>query len=462
MRIALLVPAKISIVGSLTHYYRYITMNLIRIITLATILTIGLLNLVHATQLVFQFGNSRPIVNQINNHIQVNSPLAYSEQLSYGFEFESNNNALFEQHAFIATQPVYFSVLLPEGNYAVELVFGSEQQASSNTIKVESRRVQINQLALAKGKSTRQQFLVNVRRPQIDAQQAIVIKPREQGYLNWDNKLTLEFAAKTAVQTISISKVSDVTTVFLAGDSTVTDQEEAPWASWGQMLPQYLDDTVVIANYAESGESLTSFKQSKRWTKILSLLQQGDYIFIQFAHNDEKLKGAGIGPWLSYTDLLNEFVQASRAKGGIPVLVTPVQRRFFNADGSLKPTHGEFPDAMRAVASKLQVPLIDLTKMTTTLYEVWGDEPSRKAFVQYPANTFPNQTKKLADNTHFNTFGANEIALCVLQGISDVGLALQQAIKPKVLPYNPAKPNSYQLWTLPMSERFAAVKPDGS
>ena len=433
-----------------------------RIISLSTFVIISLLSQAKASALIFNFGTQHNQTNaeQVDNTTHINSAISYSEQQSYGFDFDSGSHVDFAEQGFIANKPVYFSMSLPEGNYRLEVVIGSPKQDSVSTIKVESRRVLLNQLALNKGENSKERFLVNLRNPQIDDQQAIAIKPREATYLNWDNKLTLEFAALSAIQQIKLSKVNNVTTIFLAGDSTVTDQEQAPWASWGQMLTQYLDDSVVVANYAESGESLTSFKQSKRLAKILSLMQSDDYIFIEFAHNDEKLKGEGIGPWTSYSDLLREYVVASRAKGGIPVLVTPTQRRLFNADGTLKPTHGDFPDAMRAVATELKVPLIDVTKMSTAMYQAWGDELSRKAFVQYPANTFPNQTSKLNDNTHFNTFGANEIALCILQGIVDRGLKLQKAIKTDVLPYNPAKPNDYQNWTLPMSERFAKVKPD--
>ena len=250
--------------------------------------------------------------------------------------------------------------------------------------------------------------------------------------------------------------------VYLAGDSTVTDQDVEPWASWGQFITNYFDDTVVVANYAYSGSSLSSFKTANRLKKILSQIKKGDYLFVEFGHNDEKIKGAGNGPWESYSDLLTEFVKSAKDKGAIPVLVTPTQRRFFNENGTLKVTHGEFPDAMRAVAKKNNIALIDITKMTTTLYETWGDEVSRKAFVQYPANTFPGQEKALDDNTHFNSFGANEIALCVIKGIRELDIPLQKQIKKETPDYNPNQPNYISSWTLPMSARFEIAKPDGN
>ncbi|WNH10736.1 hypothetical protein [Thalassobellus suaedae] len=144
------------------------------------------------------------------------------------------------------------------------------------------------------------------------------------------------------------------------------------------------------------------------------------------------------------------------------MLVTPTQRRAFNKNGTLKPTHGDFPDAMRKVAKEMQVPLIDVTKMTTYMYESWGVEPSRKAFVQYPALTFPRQIKALEDNTHFNSFGANEIAKSVVQGIKDLNLELAKYLKPNIPDYNPKKPDNISDWTVPMSSRFEIKKPDGN
>lgn len=235
-----------------------------------------------------------------------------------------------------------------------------------------------------------------------------------------------------------------------------------PWGSWGQYFPNYLTTDVSVANYACSGLALSSFKSGNRLEKILYLMQPGDYLFIEFGHNDEKAKGEGKGAWGQYTALLKEFVSRAREKGGIPVLITPTQRRRFNADGTLEPTHGEFPDAMRKVAEEMKVPLIDVTNMTTSMYESWGEELSKKAFVFYPANTFPNQEKVLADNTHFCSFGANEVAKCVVQGIRDLNLDIAKNIKATVPKYDPKKPSQPAEWALPASVRIETTKPDGN
>lgn len=382
---------------------------------------------------------------------------------NYSFDLGTAQMVHFEENAFTSNSPVYFSIKLPEGNYKVDVVLGSNDKDSRTTVKAESRRLMLDQVAVPAGESKTEIFTINVRAVnEENGQRDINLKSREEDDLNWDHKLTLEFLGEIAVKSISIEEADDVTNIFLAGDSTVTDQDLEPWGSWGQMITRYLTPEVVVANYAASGLSLNSFRGGKRLEKILSLMKPGDYLFIEFGHNDQKEKGEGIGPWQSYTKSLIEYIEGAREKGGIPVLVTPTQRRLFANDNKLKSTHGDYPDAMRKVAQDYDVPLIDITNMTTQMYESWGDDLSRKAFVQYPANTFPGQDKKLEDNTHFNSFGANEIALAVLQGIRTSNLNLKESIKPEAPAYDPAKPNQPSAWTTPMSSRFENAKPDGN
>ncbi len=394
--------------------------------------------------------------------IIIDYSVQYDSETGYGFDFNTSQNVQIKGNNFSAIKPTYFSIKLPEGNYSIKVTMGSSEKATNITIKAESRRIILAELSIPKGKEISKTFNVNVRSPKIDPNYSITLKERELSDLNWDDKLSLEFLGIVAIHKIEIIPISKITTLFLAGDSTVTDQDIEPWASWGQCIIQYFDTAIVVANYAFSGASLSSFKSSGRLKKIERLIQPGDYMIIEFGHNDEKIKGEENGPWRSYSDLLTEFIQMAKLKGAIPILITPTQRRFFNENGTLKVTHGEFPDAMRAVATKNNVSLIDITKMSTDLYEAWGDIPSRKAFVQYPANTFPSQTNILDDNTHFNSFGANEIARCVIEGIQKLPIQLKQHILPSVTTYNAKQPNMFSNWTLPMSSRFEAIKPDGN
>lgn len=407
---------------------------------------------------LFYFGSKR----KSQKGTLIDSQLIYDSKRSYGFDSNTAQNIKINTTAFTAEKPTYFSVAVPEGNYRIEVTMGSKEKASNVTIKAESRRLMLNQFSIKKGSQVTRTFNVNVRNAKIDATTNISLKDREKDTFNWDNKLTLEFLGTVSIQSIKIIPDENLSVVYLAGDSTVTDQDVEPWASWGQFITNYFDDKVVVANYAVSGSALSSFKGSNRLKKISALLKSGDYLFIEFGHNDEKLKGPENTAWESYSKYLSEFIETARKKGAIPVLVTPTQRRSFNPDGTLKPTHGDFPDAMRAVAKKMNVPLIDITEMTTQLYEKWGDGTSRKAFVQYPANTFPGQEKALEDNTHFNSFGANEIALCVIKGIRELELPLKKYITKETPAYDPKKPNYISTWTLPMSIRFEIVKPDGN
>lgn len=407
---------------------------------------------------LFYFGSAQ----KSNKGTAITTPLLYNGATGYGFDLNSASNITFSPNTFLAEKPSYFSVKLPEGNYQVEVTLGNEKAASNVTIKAESRRLMLKELPIKKGEKIIKVFNVNIRSVKIDETNSISIKDREKDDLNWDDKLTLEFLGNVAVQSIKITPMNNLNVVYLSGDSTVTDQDIEPWASWGQFITNYFDQNVVIANYAVSGSALSSFKATNRLKKIMSVIKPGDYLIVEFGHNDEKLKGEENGPWKSYSDFLSEYVQLAKAKGAFPILVTPTQRRFFNTDGSLKATHGDFPDAMRSVAKKTNVPLIDITQMTTTLYEKWGDEPSRKAFVQYPANTFPGQDKPLEDNTHFNSFGANEIALCVTKGIRDLDIPLKKFLTKETPLYDPKNPNYISSWTLPMSTRFEIVKPEGN
>ncbi|MBO0324061.1 rhamnogalacturonan acetylesterase [Muricauda sp. CAU 1633] len=395
------------------------------------------------------------------NAISIRNPITFNGNLGYGFDYESGKDVAFKRDYITSKSSIYFSIQLPEGNYKVNVVLGGKKCANT-TIKAESRRLMLQEVESNKEDELHYSFVVNVRSPQINEERAIAIKDRDKGQLNWDDKLTLEFSGIPAIKSIEITPANGIKTIFLAGDSTVTDQDVEPWASWGQFFTNYLNDDIVVANFAESGSSLPAFKNVLRLEKIMTTMKSGDYLFVEFGHNDEKIKGEGNGAWGLYTDLLAEYVDTFRDKGGKVVLLTPTERRHFDSDGNLKHTHGDFPDAMREVASRLKVPLIDLTVMTRSMYENWGVTDSKKALVHYPENTFPGQDKKLEDDTHFNSFGANEIAKCVVQGIKDLDLELVKFLKPNIPTYNPQKPDNFSDWTLPMSTRFEVEKPDGN
>ena len=362
--------------------------------------------------------------------------------------------------ACTADKPFFFSLAVPDGDYRVSITLGGKQ-ASDTTVRAESRRLLIKNLDLAPGAAQTSDFTVNVRTPTISTtNQQVRLKPREIGALDWDNKLTLEFnGTHPALRSLTITPVRDVPTWYLAGDSTVVDQDKEPWAAWGQMLPAFFGPGLAIANNAESGETTKSFVGERRMDKIMSTIKPGDFLAIQFAHNDQK---AGAVSLPDYKALLKSFVAQARAKGATPILVTAMNRRSFDETGHIKQTLGDYPQTTRDVAVEDKVALIDLNAMSKTLYESLGDAGTLKAFVHYPANTFPGQDKALADDTHFNGYGAYELARCIVQSIKDQHLPLAAYLRKDIPAYNPAQPDNVADWHLPMSPAIDTTKPYGN
>lgn len=191
-------------------------------------------------------------------------------------------------------------------------------------------------------------------------------------------------------------------------------------------------------------------------------MKSGDYLFIEFGHNDQKQKGEGVGPFTTYKRDLKYYISEVRKKGGIPVLVTSMNRRSFDSTGKVVNTLGDYPAAVRQTAAEENVALIDLNNMSKTLYEAWGPDKSQSAFVIYPANTFPGQDKELKDNTHFNPYGAYEIARCIAKGITDNKLGIARCLKKEYLTFDPAHPDDLQKWYWPLSPSQNVTKPDGN
>jgi len=365
---------------------------------------------------------------------------------------------------FVASQkPFYFSVQLPEGHYRVTLTLGGNAEGSSTTVKAESRRLMFENINTEADKTVTKTIIVDLRTPRINDSTKIKLKPRELKYINWDNKLTLEFAGeKPCVSAIEIQKADELPTIFLAGNSTVTDQEYEPWASWGQMFPNFLKANVVVANFAESGETLLAFKHENRLKKILSLMKKGDYLFMEFAHNDQKPGGNHLDPFTTYKAELKFYIAEAKKKGGIPVLVTSTNRRRFDADGKIINTLEDFPAAMRQLAAEDHVLLIDLNAMSKDLYEALGPETSKKAFVHYPANSYPGQTQALADDTHFNPYGAYELAKCIVKSIVENNLPMKIYVRDDWKNFDPKHPDSLTDFHWYDSPSVDVLKPDGN
>jgi len=402
---------------------------------------------------------------------QVLPSATYFTERGYGFDFNTTVTTVdrkgkdaLKGDFVTSNKPFYFSVDLPEGNYNVTVTLGDQKKPTSTMVKAESRRLLLEKTDTKAGQFVTQTFTVNIKSRRINDTLTVGLKPRETSKLDWDDKLTLEFnGTNTCLAALEITPAPTATTVFLAGNSTVVNQEDEPWASWGQIIPRFFKPGVAVANHAESGLSLGSFLGSRRLTKVLSVMKPGDYLFVEFGHNDQKEKGPNDGAYKSYTERLQLFVREAKQKGGIPVIVTSTARRNFDeATGKNVNSLGDYPDAARKVAQQEGVALIDLNAMTTTLYETLGVEDSKKALVHYPANTYPGQDKPLADNTHFNTYGAYEIAKCVVEGIKANKLGLVQYLRPDVPPFDPTHPDALAKWNWLESPHNTVVKPDGN
>ena len=400
----------------------------------------------------FVFGSGK----SASGYTRVSASIFYSKESGYGFEGgtaiqcfeETDKNA----SAYCASdKPFYFSVAVPEGNYRVTVIFGSKNSATDSTVKAELRRLMLEKVATKAGEFIKKSFIVNVRTPQFPGGE-VKLKEREKTseWWAWDEKLTLEFnGAKPSISRIEIEKIENIPTVYLLGDSTVCDQPGEPYASWGQMLTAFFKPEIAVANHAESGESLKSSFGAKRLDKVASLLKKGDYVFIQFGHNDEKEKGEGVGAFTTYKASLKKYVKAVRAKGGIPVLITPMHRRTFDAAGKITNSHGDYPEAVRQAAKEENVALIDLNAMSRDFYEALGKEKSGSAF-------------KEGDGTHHNNYGAYELAKMVVEGVKTSKLSAAKYLRKDIAPFNSSRPDPVEAFAVPASPTAPAAKPLGN
>ncbi|MBP1530981.1 MAG: rhamnogalacturonan acetylesterase [Bacteroidaceae bacterium] len=358
----------------------------------------------------------------------------------------------------------YVSVQVPDGNYRVTATLGHKRWAGSTTVRAESRRLFIENEPTRKGEIKKIAFLVNKRNPRINEKESVRIKERERTKLNWDDLLTFEITGdRQAVQQITIEPDTVAPTVFLCGNSTVVDQDDEPWASWGQMITRWFNDSVCFCNLAESGETASTFISVGRLKKGLSMMKPGDYIIMEFGHNDQKQKFPGAGAYYNFATALKTFVDEARRRGATPIFITPTQRRMFDDKGHIRETHADYPEAMAWVAEHEGCQLIDLHQMTRTLFEAMGVEGSKRAFVHYPAGSYPGQTKAFADNTHFNPYGAYQIAKCVIEGLIEKQVPFARYLRPEYpRGYNPAHPDDISLFHWTDSKHIDLVKPDGN
>jgi lysophospholipase L1-like esterase len=212
------------------------------------------------------------------------------------------------------------------------------------------------------------------------------------------------------------------TTVYTIGDSTMAnkkDPDRNPEHGWAQVLQPFFKENIIVENKAVNGRSTKSFINEKRWDSIYNKLKKGDYVFIEFGHNDEKIEDSTryTNPHTTYRYNLIRFVKESREKGAIPILLTSIARRNFNEKGVLVPTHGDYPLETRLVAQEYKVPFIDLEYFTEQLEQSYGPEKSKQLHLHFKAGENAYYDKDKADDTHLSLLGATKIAQIVVDQI---------------------------------------------
>ena len=229
--------------------------------------------------------------------------------------------------------------------------------------------------------------------------------------------------------------------VYLIGDSTMSIKQVKayPETGWGMPFAAFFDETVTVDNRAQNGRSTKSFLAENRWQPVASDLHEGDYVFIQFGHNDEVPTKTNYTPEADFKANLTRFVSETRSRKGQPVLLTPVARRKFDAAGKVEETHAAYAELVRAVARETNTPLIDLDLRSQALLQQFGVENSKLLFNYLAPGEHPNYPDGREDNTHFNELGARRMAELVLADIRALKLGLadhlaQGAVKKAVDP----------------------------
>lgn len=374
---------------------------------------------------------------------QITPASSYSKETGYGFEPGALPAAV-GADALGADKPFYFSVAEPEGNYKVTVTFGSAAAPSDNTVKAELRRLMLEKIHTDAGQSVTRSFIVNVRIPEYPGGRVRLKAPREttQEARAWDDKLTIEFNhddANSAVSKVEIEKV-DVPTIYILGDSTVCDQSGETFNSWGQMLTRWFDTGIAIANHAESGETLASSIGEKRFAKVYSLLKPGDYVFMQFAHND--MKSTAPNALETYKTTYAQVIGEIRAKGATPVLVAAMER----SSGVNTDTLKGYPAAALEVATAQKAASIDLHTMSQVFYRALGADV-KKAFND--------------GVTHHNNYGSYELSKMIVMGIKADKLDIAKYIVPDFKDFDPSKPDPMATFKMALSAGRTGERPLG-
>ncbi|MEO6094477.1 MAG: GDSL-type esterase/lipase family protein [Fibrobacteria bacterium] len=359
----------------------------------------------------------------------VNPSQVYSSAAGFGFEKSGvtcESKGTDALTGDFCTGAFMFSVKIPQGNYNLTVHFGDPSGTSETTVEAENRRLLFDRITTASGQLANRTITVNRREAKsIDGSVTMTLKDRELGYRTWDEKLTILITGrKSAVAGLELTKVDNAITWYLCGNSTVVDQLDEGWAAWGQYIPYFLKTGVSIANYAESGLTAPGFLSMKRLTKLLTEAKPGDFVSVEFGHNDQKNSGDVSG----YPNNLKTFVTQIKAKGCIPIFVTPTARE---GDGNPKTSIGGLAEVMRTQAKALDVAMIDLNAMVIQLMQAYGTANAHKMYM---------------DGTHFTEIGGYELGRCVAKGVKELNNTMTPFLTEGAV-FDPAKPDPVDFLT---------------
>ena len=419
---------------------------------LSAVALLGAFTLVDAAEnYKFDFGEG-PVAA---GYTQVKANTKYSDSQGYGFESGtvSSVDRLWDDDLttdfLTAKGDMVFSVALPQGNYEVTFILGDGENESETTVWAENRKLMLDRITLAGGVFSRQ--TVSLRRMEtrsMDGSVTMSIKDREKDYRTWDKKLTFVISGKApAVAGIEIKRNDNVTTLWLCGNSTVVDQITAPWAGWGQMAPGFFKSSLAIANYAESGLTASGFYSMKRLAKILAEVKKGDFVTVQFAHNDQKNQN----DVNNYEATLTKYANEIKAKGATPLFVTSTARQ---NETDPKTAVGGLPERMRALGKKLGVTVLDLNQHSITLGKALGG--NKEKMYMYTAS----------DKTHFCEYGAYELARANIEEIKAKVPELAKHLRDDHEAFDSSKPDPLDVLTwakTPITEGgLIQVEPESS
>ncbi|OMI09928.1 carbohydrate esterase [Bacillus swezeyi] len=354
----------------------------------------------------------------------VSARAGYDPDKGYGFDDASKVSCTDRgtddplRSDFCTSDGTSFSLDLPNGTYEVKIITGDALQKTNMDVRANGM-LQLYSFGAGAGGYNEKTFPITISDGRLSIQ---CMTAR-----------TLPRVNAVVITKTAYHRTDDKTTVFLAGDSTVSDYEPgyAPMAGWGQFLGGYFTNEIVIDNQAKRARSAKSFVDERSLDTILNRMKQGDYLFIQFGINDAGPDPARhTDPYTTFQDYLRMYIASAQEKGGHPVLVTSQSKRTFDENGVFYNSIGEYPNAMKQLGREMNVPVIDLNRKSLAFYNTIGIEATKKVFMFLEPGESPNYPDGAQDRVHFQEYGANQLARLVTEEISDLNLyPLKRALR---------------------------------